>query len=403
MTKRKGILWNTLGSAMYGANSFLMLALVSRVGTVEDAGYFGIAHTTAQLLYIVGLLGVNHYQMTDYSEKHPFSSYAKTRLFSCFLMLVCCAGTIAALKFTGLKRSYTILLTVLMLLNATGELYQALFFQKNRLDLSGSALFFRTLWPLAVFTAVILLRGSIAAALLAQIVCNLLITLYYALRVAPPFIRKNTACAEAAAFPAALLWECLPLAVSLFLMNIVINMSKYGIEFRLDDTAQGYYGMIFMPAQVINLCSQFLFKPYLNQYAVLLEKKQTAAFLRLLGKQLLFILGLIAACCAGAWVLGTQVLGFLYGKDLSALRLSLTLVVLGGGIFAMCQLFYYILVILRRQKGIVLLYISAFVLSIPLSLFMISAWGILGAVLAFAATHLLILLGYLVQLRKALL
>ena len=51
----KGTIWNTLGSTMYGANSFIMLALVSRVGTVDQAGYFGIAFTTAQILYIVGL------------------------------------------------------------------------------------------------------------------------------------------------------------------------------------------------------------------------------------------------------------------------------------------------------------------------------------------------------------
>lgn len=29
----KGAIWNTLGSTMYGANSFFMLALVSRIGT----------------------------------------------------------------------------------------------------------------------------------------------------------------------------------------------------------------------------------------------------------------------------------------------------------------------------------------------------------------------------------
>ena len=43
----RGFFWNTLGSTMYGLNSFLMLALVSRVGTVEETGAFGIAFTTS--------------------------------------------------------------------------------------------------------------------------------------------------------------------------------------------------------------------------------------------------------------------------------------------------------------------------------------------------------------------
>ena len=62
----KGAIWNTLGSTMYGMNSFLTLAIVSRIANVEETGAFGIAFTTAQILYIVGLLGTNHYQQTDY-------------------------------------------------------------------------------------------------------------------------------------------------------------------------------------------------------------------------------------------------------------------------------------------------------------------------------------------------
>ena len=91
---KKGVFWNTKGSAAYGANSFIMLALVSRVGTVEQSGYFGIAFTTAQILYIVGLFGVNIFQMTDYQHQYRFSDYAKVKIFSCLLMLGGCVLSI---------------------------------------------------------------------------------------------------------------------------------------------------------------------------------------------------------------------------------------------------------------------------------------------------------------------
>lgn len=392
---KKGVLWNTLGSTMYGVNSFVMLALVSRVGTVEQAGAFGIAFTTAQLLYIVGLFGVPHYQMTDYAEKYSFKSYAKARTFSCVLMLLCCIGAVVLMGFTGVKRAYTFVLTLLMLLNVVGELFQSLFFQKNRLDLSGSALFFRTLWSLILFCAVALLTKNIMLAVLVQTAANLLITVYYGARVAPAFITKPSLEKKEKDTARNVLKECLPLAVSLLLMNIVINSSKYGIEFCMDDTAQGYFNMIFMPAQVINLCSQFLFKPFLNQYAKLLEQNKIHDFVKMLGKQLFLVGGLTLFCSFCAYFLGVQVLGFIYGKDLTALVWPLTFVVLGGGVFAACQLFYYILVIMRRQKAIFLIYVAAGVSSMLLSYAMISAYGILGAVLAFAGTHVLICVAYL--------
>ena len=124
----RGFFWNTLGSTMYGLNSFLMLALVSRVGTVEETGAFGIAFTTAQLMYIVGLLGVSHYQMTDYEKKYSFREYGVLRALSCALMAVGCALSIQVMGFSGQKALLTALLTLLMLLNVVGDLYQNLFF-----------------------------------------------------------------------------------------------------------------------------------------------------------------------------------------------------------------------------------------------------------------------------------
>lgn len=393
----KGTIWNTLGSTMYGANSFIMLALVSRVGTVDQAGYFGIAFTTAQILYIVGLFGVNTYQMTDYQEKYCFSDYAKGRIFSCALMLVGGLLSIFLLDFTGKKSVYLCILTVLMLLNAVGELYQSLFFQKNRLDLSGSALFYRTFWSLFAFVVVLLTTGNILLSIIVQTAVNLVVTLYYALRVAPKFISKTAAPLRHGA--AALMMECLPLFLSMFLMNILINASKYGIEFLMDDTAQGYYNMLFMPAQVINLCSQFVFKPLLNRYASLFAEKQDKEAIFLLIKQIALVLGFTLICCVAAFILGPEVLGLLYSKDLSAFRLALVLVVLGGGVFACCQLFYYIFVILRRQKWVLGIYLGASAVAFIFTAALVGTLGIVGAALSFILIHLVILAAYAFLLR----
>ena len=349
MTKKsflKGSIWNTLGSAMYGANSFLMLALVSREGTVEEAGWFGIAFTTAQLLYIVGLLGINHYQQTDYGEKYSFSVYKWAKAFSTVLMAAGCGISIGCLHFSGVKAIYTMLLTVLMALNSIGELYQSLFFQKNRLDLSGGALFFRTFWSLLAFSAVVLLSGSILSGIIVQIVVNLAATIYYALRYTGGILegddgngRSNIATREACK----LIVECLPLFFSVFFMNVVLNSSKYGIEILLDDKAQGYYNMIFFPAQVINLCSQFLFKPMLSSYAEsLMEAKgRYDRFGRLIMRQIGIVVGFTVVGCIISWWIGTPLMGIIYDKDITAMRMPLLLIVFGGGTFALCQLLYF--------------------------------------------------------------
>lgn len=396
----KGVIWNTLGSIMYGANSFIMLALVSRIGTVEQAGHFGIAFTTAQILYIVGLFGVNFYQMTDYQEKYSFSDYAKIKVFSCTLMIIGSALVILCLHFTNKKLAYFGMLVILMIINVIGDLYQCLFFQKNRLDISGSALFYRTLWSLLAFALLLSIKQNIVLALFIQIIVNLFITSYYAIKISPKFRKSNNDNEYIKKNVWNLIVECIPLFISSFLMNIIINASKYGIEILSTDTAQGYFGMIFMPVQVISLCSLFIFKPMLNKYAELLLSVKTGAFVKLLLKQILLVILLTAICCCAAYWFGTPILGTLYNKDISTLRNALTLVVFGGGILAICQLFYCILVIMRWQNYILIIYLLAFILTIGITGVLVSEFEIIGAILSFIATHIAILLCYLYVIIK---
>ena len=393
--KVKGALWNTLGSTLYGLNSFIMLALVGRLGAVEETGVFGIAFTTAQLLYIVGLFGMSHFQMTDYGKTYCFSDYKKARVCSSGLMLVVCGLTIVCLGFTGEKAYLTVMLCVLMLLNVVGDLYQNLFFRNNRLDLSGSALFYRTLWPLITFASTYLLTERLILAVVLQILCNLATTLYYICRVAPPFFREEEARSKDGRTAWTLLVDCFPLFISLLLMNLLINTSKYGIEFLMDDTAQGYYNMLFIPAQVINLCSQFIFKPMLNQYAVLLQARDRKGVCTMLGRQLALVAGFTGVCCVGAGVLGVPVLGLIYQKNLSGYTLALVWIVVGGGIFATCQLFYYIFVILRKQREILITYLTVSVCSLPITYGLVQWRGVIGAAWSFAAIHGVLLTVYL--------
>lgn len=390
----KGAIWNTLGSTMYGANSFLMLALVSRIGAVEEAGFFGIAFTTAQMMYIIGLLGINNYQQTDYTEKYSFSVYMKTKIFSCILMIVGCLLSIKLLHFSGIKAVYTIMLTILMMLNAVGEMLQSLFFQKNRLDLSGGALFYRTFWSLMAFGLFVVLTQNIFLAVGVQITVNLVVTVYYAVRYIPQFVDISVKKEDGIEAPIHLVVECFPLFISVLIMNMVINASKYGIEVFMDGTAQGYYNMIFMPAQVIHLCSQFIFKPLLNQYSTAFRDNQLSDVRNMIRKQVTIVIGFTGICCVAAGLCGTQVLGFIYNKNLAEQRIALILVVVGGGIYAIDQLFYFILVILRMQRKIMIIYVVGLVASVISTGIFVRYYGIIGAALSFILTHGIILMEY---------
>ena len=122
---KKGVIWNTLGSGMFAANSILLLLIVSRVFGVAAAGDFGIAFTTAQILYIIGLFGINHFQMTDYAEQYSFASYRAAKWITTAAMI---CGCLVLFFFGGNTRKQAwllLLLTMYMAVHSFAELYQS--------------------------------------------------------------------------------------------------------------------------------------------------------------------------------------------------------------------------------------------------------------------------------------
>lgn len=387
--RKKDAFWNTLGSGIFSLVSFVLLILISRQFGTETAGQFSIAMAIAQLLYIVALFGVNTYQMTDYAEKYDLPQYLSVRILTSVLTAVICLVTIRLSGYTGLKASLTGLLTLFMILNAFAEVFQSLFFQKGRLDLSGKSMFYRTAVSLASFAVFIAVTDNLIVSLTGLLLTNVAVTCVYTVRLALPFSRI----AVSMEFKKirGLFLDCVPIFIAYFLMIFMINCQKYAIEFYLNDAVQGYFGMIFMPAQVISLFSSFVFKPYLKEYALCLNGNENRRFWRLFLKQIAFIMGVTAVCCAGAFLIGTQVLGFIYKKDLASFRLQLVLIVFGGGFLAVCSLLYYLIIILRKQHLIFLSYLISSAAAAGTSMVFVKNFGISGAVASFVISHFVLM------------
>ena len=141
----RGSLWNMLGSGMMAANTVFLTMLVGHLFDITVVGQFTLALTTSQIMYSIALFGANDRHMTDYRHRYRFNQYFWLRVASLVLSGIICLLTIHLLGKTGNSAVYIVLLTCFMMINAFAEIYQSMFFQENRLDLSGKAIFFRYL------------------------------------------------------------------------------------------------------------------------------------------------------------------------------------------------------------------------------------------------------------------
>ena len=396
-TVPSGVLWFTVGNSMQAGTTVLMTMLTGYVLDLKSVGIFSFALMASQLLYTVGLFGANDLQMTDYDHRYRFGDYFKVKVVSTLAAMLICFILPGLLGLHGRKMACLFLLTTYMLINSAAELYQSMLFQAQRLDLSGKMLFFRMTVSLAGFAVVILIKRSLLHACAVLLLVNFAATCFSVRRWCGAY--RDSPCILRDGKEKELFIESFPLCLSVlgFLLNI--NAPKFLINYFLTDEIQGIYTILFMPVYAVNLISQFIFKPYLIKYARNLEK-QDGSFEKLLLSQTLFI-GLCAVTAAfGMWLLGPWLLKLLFSKDLTAYRGWMGVFMVSGGLMALNQLCYYLLVLLKRQKMILANYSVGIIVSFIVGIAVIPHTGIMGTWLAFTLGQTSLLAGYGMALRS---
>ena len=396
-TVPSGVLWFTVGNSMQAGTTVLMTMLTGYVLDLASVGIFSFALMASQLLYTVGLFGANDLQMTDYDHRYRFGDYFKVKVVSTLAAMLICFILPGLLGLHGRKMACLFLLTTYMLINSAAELYQSMLFQAQRLDLSGKMLFFRMTVSLAGFAVVILIKRSLLQACAVLLLVNFAATCFSVRRWCGAY--RDSPCILRDGKEKELFIESFPLCLSVlgFLLNI--NAPKFLINYFLTDEIQGIYTILFMPVYAVNLISQFIFKPYLIKYARNLEK-QDGSFEKLLLSQTLFI-GLCAGLAAfGMWLLGPWLLKLLFSKNLTAYRGWMGVFMVSGGLMALNQLCYYLLVLLKRQKMILANYSVGTIVSYIVGIAVIPHTGIMGTWLAFTLGQTSLLAGYGMALRS---
>ena len=141
------------------------------------------------------------------------------------------------------------------------------------------------------------------------------------------------------------------------------------------------YGAIFMPTSVINLVAGFVIRPYLTKLAVDWETGHLKAFRKIIRNLALIIAALTVLAVGGAWLLGIPVISLLYPnlrEGLSTCRMALVLIIIGGALNAFMNLFYYSLIIMQKQRFIILGHAFVSVLAVLSSGWFVRMGGIQG-------------------------
>ena len=352
---RKNFIWNILGTGFNAFNSLFFMIAVTRINGVDNAGIFTIAFSTACIIYIVGVYAGRIYQVTEPDKSITDKEYIINRIITTVAMLILVILFSVIRGYDIFKSTVFLLLTTYKALEAFSDVIYGILQKNEKLDIAGKSLFFKSLISVIAFVAIDLITKNMIVSIISIILVSLLILIFYDLKngikyvdLKLPVKKENIIKIFKAGF--------FTFAIS-FLGMYVLNAPKYAIDTYLENNYQTIFGIIVMPATVIGLVAQFLIHPYLNQIVALYEEKNLKGLNKLALKLIIYILGVGVISSILAYFLGTQVLGLIYGLDLSAYRLGLLIIIIASTLYTIGVIYSSILTTVRETFSQFIIYI----------------------------------------------
>lgn len=374
--------------------SVFMLMVITRACGMVTAGVFSIAYANANLFLNMGNFGMRAFEASDVEPRYGFRAYGRSRIVTSSAMVLCSwlwlAWSAGSLGYPWDKTCAIALMTLMKGMDAVEDVFDGNYQQEGRLDVAGRQMTLRIATTIVVFCVSIALTRDLVfstALSFAWTAALLLVTLAFIRR------RHRLPAMHAEAriqSPWALLKECLPLFLSAFLLFYIGNAPKYAIDAMMDDSSQAIYGFIAMPVFVVGLLAQFVYMPIVQPVSAMWDSGDSRGFAREFVRQLGIIAAITVACVLGAVVAGPPVLGILYHTDLSGYRAELSVLVFGGGLLAMAQLFTTGITIMRHQRWLVPGYVVVAVVALVSSGPAVATAAIQGASLSYVAYMLVL-------------
>ena len=398
--EKENMIWNMTGSFFYAFASMVLSFLVLRIAGEEQGGLFSFGFSTVgQQMFLLAYFGIRPFHITDGTNQYRFGDYLHHRYVTCALALLLGAGYLACIGYSWQKAQIIFLLIVYKVIDGFADVYESEFQRQGCLYLTGRSNTFRTILSVGVFLATLVsgagLFAACAAAVLGQIAGVVLFDIVVLREL------KRVDYGWSAKQGVSLTASSILLFVSVFWDFYIFSAAKYAIDAHLGDAASGYFNVIFMPTSVINLAAGFVIRPFLTYLTDCWNEHRFSDFKKKLLTIMAVIGGLTVLAVGGTVVLGRPVLALLewllgksYSGTLTALWPAFIMIVLGGGFYAVLNLYYYALVILRRQKLIFGIYAVLTVLAAILAPRLTVALGIFGAAFAYLILMIVMAAGF---------
>ncbi len=399
---KKNFLWNAIGSLIYALASIVLAFAVIRLAGPDEGGIFGFGFSTlGQQMFIIAYFGIRPFHITDMKRQFSFGDYLGTRcitsllaVFASFLFVVV---QILSGDYTIHKAMILVLLSLYKIIDGYADVYESELQRQGLLYRTGQSLAFRTSISVISLLAMLLCTGSLLLAVVTADVMQILGTYIFAVRVL-------YRCDEGAVDRSfhlenvkLLISSTSLLFLSVFVDFYIFSASKYAIDAQLSDAISGYFNVLFMPTSFIYLIANFMIRPMLTKLADEYAAMDMSAFKSTMNYMVKGVMALSVVIVIGALISGhlgltifELILGGTARGKLTSEFWTFIMLIIGGALYALANVMYYILVTIRRQKHIFAGYVMTAVVAALSAGHMVRTRGMFGGAVNYVMLMLIL-------------
>lgn len=394
-TKAKNtFVWTAASGIVYSLQSLIFLMVLTNLMGKPAAGLYSIGIMVANQMLTVGKYSVRNFQVSDINQKYSFDEYYTFRIFTCSVAMIITIGWIIFGGYRGKEAIVILCMTIYKMAECLSDLFEGLYQQRFRFDISGKSQFIKDLLMIIIFVGMIFLTKSVVLASIVLAVFSMVLIFIIDFPIAKYFAKikwnfkwKTTK---------ELIFACASLFISSFFFVYIHNAPKYALTgIGGDDSALlADFNALFMPVFVVDLFAGFTMRMWLTKMAVYHNDGDYKNFKKMIYKQLGVISAMTVAAMAGMYFLGGTVLSFIYGIDLYGYEWTNLLLMLSGGLVAIYTLFENVIIIYRHQHASIFINIGTAVVS-AIIVAPLAKWkGIFGATVGYVIANIVRSLGY---------
>lgn len=371
-------LWQVLGKIITSVSTLIILGLITRNFGTSGTGVYTLALTYLSFFYLACDLGLNAYLLpTIIEDKKTWNKLLGLRIMWGIFLTVLSFSILPFLPFNSTILSNMVYLgSLTILLNAIYITANAYFQSRLRYDLSTLILGATTLisfvgiYSLGTLVSKIdylilpHLVGWTAAAILSLILIKRLTSL-----IKPIFDKK---------FITQTYLNVWPLALTLILNTLYFRADSFILASFRSFSEVGMYNLPYQLFQSALIIPTFITNAYYPLMIVNL-KKNRLKFIKELDMMLYFMLGLSILGGILTWFLAPLIIQLLAGSTISSSVSALRILSLSYPAFFISSVLMWLLVSMKRQKSILLIYSIGLILNIFLNYLFIPQYSFIAS------------------------